>query len=47
MRAHSAQLHLLLRDAPVALRHAEELVTLASREDLPLWLGLGRIRASQ
>jgi predicted ATPase len=43
MRAHSAQLHLLLRDAPVALRHAEELVTLASREDLPLWLGLGRM----
>lgn len=43
LHAHLAQLHLVLREGAAARRHAEEVVEIASRQDLPLWLGLGRM----
>jgi predicted ATPase len=43
LHAHLALLHLVLRDAPAALRHAEAVVAVASGQGLPLWLGLGRM----
>lgn len=43
LHAHLAQLHLLLRDPGEALGHATAAVTVASRHELPLWLGLGRM----
>ncbi|MFZ1426677.1 MAG: BTAD domain-containing putative transcriptional regulator, partial [Geminicoccaceae bacterium] len=43
LHAHLAQLHLVLADPETALRHATAAVDVASRQDLPLWLGLGRM----
>jgi predicted ATPase len=43
MHAHLAHLYLVLRDAPAALLHAEAVVAVALQQDLPLWLGLGRM----
>ncbi|MFO1073086.1 MAG: AAA family ATPase [Geminicoccaceae bacterium] len=41
LHAHLAQLALVLGDGAAALRQAELLVDLATREELPLWHGLG------
>lgn len=43
LHAHLAQLHLVLHEPRTALRHATAAVEVAVRQDLPLWLGLGRM----